>query len=207
MLREARQLLIDSPEEYVTAEFRTMQVRVILDRMRESRKQSQYYGSRILGYQSVWLLALLLALIFAGPLAGLITGSGRVTGPAQENIYPIINTMIWGGIGGIVGALYTLWWHVSREQDFDRHYLMWYMVQPLMGLVLGGIIFLIMAGGFLILQVNLTSENASTGARLLPYLAAVLAGFRQNFIYEQFDRLIALFTPAEKRESGGGPTA
>ena len=145
-----------------------------------------------------------LGLIFAGPLTTLITGSDRVTGPALLNVYPIINTMIWGGIGGIVGALYTLWWHISREQDFDRNYLMWYMVQPLMGLVLGGIIFLIMAGGFLIINVNLTDDTASTGARLLPYLAAVLAGFRQNFIYEQFDRLIALFTPAEKRESGNG---
>ncbi len=202
MLRESRQLLIDSPEEYVTAEFRTAQVRVMLDRMRESRKQSTYYGPRILGYQAGWLLVLLLGLIFAGPLTTLIAGSDRVTGPALLNVYPIINTMIWGGIGGIVGALYTLWWHISREQDFDRNYLMWYMVQPLMGLVLGGIIFLIMAGGFLIINVNLTDETASTGARLLPYLAAVLAGFRQNFIYEQFDRLIALFTPAEKRESG-----
>ncbi len=204
MLRESRQLLIDSPEEYVTAEFRTAQVRVMLDRMRESRKQSTYYGPRILGYQAGWLLVLLLGLIFAGPLTTLITGSDRVTGPALLNVYPIINTMIWGGIGGIVGALYTLWWHISREQDFDRNYLMWYMVQPLMGLVLGGIIFLIMAGGFLIINVNLTDDTASTGARLLPYLAAVLAGFRQNFIYEQFDRLIALFTPAEKRESGNG---
>ena len=204
MLRESRQLLIDSPEEYVTAEFRTAQVRVMLDRMRESRKQSTYYGPRILGYQAGWLLVLLLGLIFAGPLTTLITGSDRVTGPALLNVYPIINTMIWGGIGGIVGALYTLWWHISREQDFDRNYLMWYMVQPLMGLVLGGIIFLIMAGGFLIINVNLTDDTASTGARLLPYLAAVLAGFRQNFIYERFDRLIALF--AAESESGTADT-
>ncbi len=196
MLRESRQLLIESPEEYVTAEFRTAQVRVMLDRMRESRKQSTYYGPRILGYQAGWLLLLLLGLIFAGPLTTLIIGPGRVTGPALLNVYPIINTMIWGGIGGIVGALYTLWWHISREQDFDRNYLMWYMVQPLMGLVLGGIVFLIMAG--------LTDATASTGARLLPYLAAVLAGFRQNFIYEQFDRLIALFSPLERRDSGDG---
>ena len=83
--------------------------------MRESRKQSTYYGPRILGYQALWLLGLLLGLIFAGPLTNLISGTGQVTGPALLNIYPIINTMLWGGIGGIVGALYTLWWHISRR--------------------------------------------------------------------------------------------
>ena len=38
------------------------------------------------------------------------------------------------------------------------------------------------------MQVNLADQKASQGARLLPYLAAVMAGFRQNFVYEQFDR-------------------
>lgn len=208
MLREARQLLIDSPEEYVTAEYRTMQVRAMLDRVQESRKQSGHFGPRVLAYQAGWLLVLLLGLVFAAPLTQWITSIGRVTGPALLNLYPIFNTMLWGGIGGVVGALYTLWWHISREQDFDRNYMMWYLVQPMLGLVLGGIIFLVLAGGFLILQVSLTDEKASEGARLLPYLTAVLAGFRQNFVYDQLDRLISLFTPATRKENNGeGPSA
>jgi hypothetical protein len=209
MLREARQLLIDSPEEYVNAEYRMMQVRVMLDRMQESRKQSRREGPRILLYEAGWLLVFLLGIIFAGPFTRWITAVGGVTGPALLNIYPIFNTMMWGGIGGVVGALYTLWWHVSRDQDFDREYMMWYLVQPLMGLVLGGIIFLVLAGGFLILQVNLADEKASEGARLLPYLAAVLAGFRQEFVYDQLERLISLFTPSTRKGSntGEGPAA
>ena len=62
---------------------------------------------------------------------------------------------------------------------------MWYYVQPLMGLVLGAITFLIIAGGFLIVQVNITDPNAAAGARLIPYLVAVLAGFKQDFVYDQ----------------------
>ncbi len=204
MLREARQLLIDTPEEYVSAEYRTMQVRAMLDRIQESRKQSRIYGPRIFLYEVAWLVVLLAGLIFAATVANWIAVAGNVTGPSQMNIYPLVSTMMWGGLGGIVGALYTLWWHISEEQDFDRQYVTWYIVQPLLGLVLGGIVFLLLAGGFLILQVNLTDPNASTGARLLPYLAAVLAGFRQNFVYEQFNRLIALFAPAPSSNSGNG---
>ncbi len=211
LLREARQVLLETPEEYVAAEYRTMQVRAMLDRVRESRKQSGFYGPRILAYETVWLVFLLAGLIFAAPFAGWLTRiaqTGVVNEQAMLSIYPIFNTMIWGGIGGVVGALYSLWWHISEQQDFDRHYLTWYLVQPLLGLVLGGIVYLLMAGGFLLLQVNLQDPNASTAARLLPYLTAVLAGFRQNFVYEQFNRLIALFAPAPRSRNGGeGPGA
>ena len=206
LLREARQVLLETPEEYVAAEYRTMQVRAMLDRVRESRKQSGYYGPRILVYETGWLVFFLAGLILAAPLARwltLIAQTGIANEAALLNIYPILNTMIWGGIGGVVGALYSLWWHISEQQDFDRHYLTWYLVQPLLGLVLGGIVFLLMAGGFLLLQVNLQDPNAATAARLLPYLTAVLAGFRQNFVYEQFNRLMALFTPAPRSGNGG----
>ncbi len=207
LLREARQLMIDSPEEYVNAEYRMMQVQAMLDRVKESRKQSTHYGPRILAYEAVWLLFLLLGLIFATPMSRWITSISGISGPALLDINPILNTMFWGGIGGVVGALYALWWHISEQQNFDRNYLMWYLVQPLMGLVLGGITFLILTGGFLILQVDLSDDKASTGARLLPYLTAVLAGFRQNFVYEQLERLISLFTPSTRRNTGGeGPS-
>ncbi len=175
----------------------------MLDRMRRAVEAVHHYGPRHPGLPAGWLLVLLLGLIFAGPLTTLITGSDRAPGPALLNVYLIINTMIWGGASAALwGALlHALVAHLASRTSTVTIW-MWHMVQPLMGLVLGGIIFLIMAGGFLIINVNLTDDTASTGARPLPYLAAVLAGFRQNFIYEQFDRLIALFTPAEKRESG-----
>jgi hypothetical protein len=205
LLREARQILIETPEEYVAAEYRTVQVRAMLARTRESRKQSRHHGPRILGYQIGWLLLLVVGFAFAGPLATLIAYLSGLGGATVKDFLPIWNTMMWGGIGGVIGALYHLWWHISDRQDFDAQYTMWYMVQPIMGLVLGGIVFLLMAGGLLVLQVDpLSTTNANTATRLLPYLLAVLAGFRQNFIYEQFDRLIALFTPGSQRDNQGG---
>lgn len=198
MLQEARQILIETPENYVAAEARLAQVRVMMTRMKESRVQASHYGPRILGYELGWLILFLLGLIFAAPLSWAFTGPGNILGATIKDVFPFWNTLMWGGIGGIIGALYALWWHVSDQQDFDRHYLMWYLVQPIMGLVLGGIVFLLLTGGFLLLQVKPADENA--GARLVPYLVAVLAGFRQNFIYEQFDRLIALFAPPGSQE-------
>jgi len=198
MLQEARQILIETPENYVAAEARLAQVRVMMTRMKESRVQASHYGPRILGYEMGWLILFLLGLVFAAPLSWAFTGPGNILGATIKDVFPFWNTLMWGGIGGIIGALYALWWHISDQQDFDRHYLMWYLVQPIMGMVLGGIVFLLLTGGFLLLQVKPADENA--GARLVPYLVAVLAGFRQNFIYEQFDRLITLFAPPSSKE-------
>ncbi|MCX7670280.1 MAG: hypothetical protein N2439_09435 [Anaerolineae bacterium] len=198
MLQEARQILIETPENFVAAEARLAQVRVMMTRMKESRKQAGYYGPRILGYEMAWVLLFLLGIIFAAPLSWAFTGPGNILGATIKDVFPFWNTLMWGGVGGVIGALYALWWHISDRQDFDRHYLMWYLVQPVMGLVLGGIVFLLLTGGFLLLQVKPADENAA--ARLVPYLVAVLAGFRQNFIYEQFDRLISLFAPPGKKE-------
>jgi hypothetical protein len=131
----------------------------------------------------------------------MFTRAGNITGATAGDLFPFWNTLMWGGIGGVIGALYALWWHVSDQQDFDRQYMMWYLVQPIMGVVLGGIVFLLLTGGFLLLQIKPSDPNA--GARLLPYLVAVLAGFRQNFIYNQLDRLIGLFAPSGNQSNGG----
>lgn len=200
LLNEARQILIESPESYVAVESRMMQVQVTMTRTLESRTQATRYGPRILGYEVLWLALFLLGLVFAAPLTEFFTRSGTMTGATANDMFPFWNTLMWGGIGGIIGALYALWWHISDQQDFERQYLMWYLVQPIMGAVLGGIVFLLLTGGFLLLQVKPSDANA--GARLIPYLVAVLAGFRQNFIYGQFDRLIALFAPGGSQAGG-----
>ena len=201
LLQEARQILLESPENYGAAEYRMAQVRSTISRMRESRQQSAHLAPRVFIYELVWLALLLMGLVFAAPLAGMLTRAGSITGATASDLFPFWNTLMWGGIGGVIGALYALWWHVSDQQDFDRQYVMWYLVQPIMGVVLGGIVFLLLTGGFLILQIKPSDPNA--GARLLPYLVAVLAGFRQNFIYNQFDRLISLFAPSGNQKSGG----
>ncbi len=201
LLQEARQILLESPENYVAAEYRIAQVRSTMSRTRESRTQSARLAPRVFVYEVVWLVLFLLGLVFAAPLAGVFTRAGNITGATASDLFPFWNTLMWGGIGGIIGALYALWWHVSDQQDFDRQYMMWYLVQPIMGVVLGGIVYLLLTAGFLVLQISPSDPNA--GTRLLPYLLAVLAGFRQNFIYNQFDRLVSLFAPSGNQNSSG----
>lgn len=200
-LREARQLMIDNPEEFGTAEYRVMQVAASMQRRRQSRQQSRGFGPWLFLYLAFWLLVYTTGLIFVTQISAFAQTWGGLTEAQLANLAPILNTMLWGGIGGVVGGMYALWYHISDRQDFDKNYAMWYYVQPLMGLVLGAITFLILAGGFLIVQVNIADPNASAGARLIPYLVAVLAGFKQDFVYDQLERVVSIFAPGAKTES------
>ncbi len=199
MLREARQLMIDTPEEFGNAEYRVMQVATSIARRRQSRSQARFFGPWLFLYLSFWLAVFVAGLLFANQVTDYVRLWSRISEPQLANLDPIFNTMLWGGIGGVVGAMYALWYHIADRQDFDKHYSMWYHVQPLMGLVLGAITFLILAGGFLVVQVNLADANASTGARLIPYLVAVLAGFKQDFVYEQLERVVSIFAPGSAK--------
>jgi hypothetical protein len=196
MLREARQMMIDTPEEFGNAEYRVMQVAIAVERRRQSRQQGRTLGPWLLFYLAFWLVAFAAGLIYANQATAYVRLLGQFSESQVSNLTPALMTMLWGGIGGAVAGLYALWYHIADRQDFNRTYSMWYYIQPLMGLVLGAIMFLILAGGFLIVQVDITGPNASTGAQLIPYLVAVLAGFKQDFVYDQLERLVAVFVPS-----------
>ena len=148
-----------------------------------------------------------------GQLAALYARSDLVLGPDSgplhlavavgtlQAFFPFWSTFLWGGIGGAIGALYSLWWHVAEEQDFDRQYSLWYIAQPIMGVVLGGIIYLLISAGFLVLQVVPVNQQNSMGHWLGPALIACIAGFRQNFVYDLFNRIIATFSPKDEVEA------
>ena len=202
MLREARQMMIDTPEEFGNAEYRVMQVAIAVERRRQSRQQARTLGPWLFFYLSFWLVAFAAGLIYSNQATDYVRILGRFSESQVASLTPALMTMLWGGIGGAVAGLYALWYHIADRQDFNRTYSMWYYVQPLMGLVLGAIMFLILAGGFLIVQVNITDPNNNTGAQLIPYLVAVLAGFKQEFVYDQLERLVAVFVPSAAKADG-----
>ncbi len=190
-LQEARDTLLEDPRNYDIAELKVHQARAILQKVRDARQWGSTYGARLLAYELAWLVLLLVLLIFERPIALAISSIWQATGPVtgMSMLFPMWATMLWGGIGGVVGALYSLHWHVSVLQDFDKHHWMYYVVHPIMGVILGGIIYLIASAGFLAMGADVTRLNEEQ-LRWLPALIACLAGFRQKFAYELLDRIM-----------------
>lgn len=139
-------------------------------------------------YELVWLLILgwLTFGISYFPSVLPATGAGIV------NISQLLTSLCWGGMGGVVGAMFALWKHVAVDQDFDSQYSMWYITNPVMGIALGGFVFLVIQAGFLSLTASASGGDAIQSA-LVIYVLAWVSGFKQNVVYEIVRRILDVF--------------
>jgi hypothetical protein len=62
---------------------------------------------------------------------------------------------------------------------------MWYVVQPVMGGMLGAFIYLVVASGLLAMR-----SSVQAAETWLPSALACLCGFRQKFVFELLDKLM-----------------
>lgn len=207
LLSEARDIVIEEPRQFDQAEYKVAQVEAIIANAQDIEKWSHYYGNRLIIYLVTWF-AVLMAGVVIIHIGALSVWLGRITSTATEGITPtaiepLLFTMLWGGIGGIVGGLYSLWRHIAV---FDKQYTIWYTLQPISGIILGGIIHVVTMTGFLSMSVQSVEAGATTGqvslaVQWFPALMAVAFGFRQNNFYALLDRIIELIgQPREDEE-------
>jgi hypothetical protein len=101
-------------------------------------------------------------------------------------------TILWGGLGGVVGALYALWKHVADLQDFDKQYSIWYLTNPILGVGLGAFVFLIIQAGFFSLTAG-AGDVSTTESAYVIYVFSWISGFKQNVVYELVRRVLDVF--------------
>lgn len=206
ILRKARLMLLKDPEQFADAEYLVRQVGARMKQIEQSLEGGRIYAPRLFAYQTIWVVVLgLLALVttlggttfsaWVSYLLGIPLNSERLNWTVL-----FISTLAWGGIGGVTSGLWSLFHHISVQRDYDPVENLWYYSQPVLGMVLGGIVFLIMGAGFLVVQVNLTTQDAALGARLLPAAIAVVAGFRQTMVLDLIERIVALIMPGKPDE-------
>jgi len=208
LLSEARDIVLEDPRQFDEAEHKVWQVQAIIANAEDVVKWSHHYGNRLIAYLTTWFVLLMAGILFFNPLAVWLEGITSATplGILPIAVPPLLFTMLWGGIGGIIGGFYSLWQHIAEEQDFDKQYTVWYTLQPISGVVLGGIIHVIVLTGFLSMfsQVpgaDATAARESQAVQWFPALLAVVAGFRPNFVYALLSQIIKLVGHTSEQES------
>ncbi len=208
LLRQARTILLERPQDFVEAEYKVRQAYLLYNRIENAEKWGEHYGWRVFWYEITVLV--LFVFSFLGLLAYSTEFSGflaRLVGSQTPNqgVFTAVGfwaTFVWGGIGGVVGALYILWMHVSERQDFERQHVMWYIIQPIMGLILGGVTFLIIYTGLLSLQATQPAATAlAREIQLFPCLIAFIAGFRPQFVFSLLTKIIKIINPPEEERN------
>lgn len=187
----ARHYLIGNHPDVELAERLLGQIEYQLNLARRVRRWSTTLGPRLLAAELGWLLILFIAmLVLPGLLSGAIGDS--IPSASPETLRIATRTALWGGIGGALSALLGLRRHMLQYQDFDRQWSLWYLVSPLVGLVFGGVVFLVLRVGLSTLAPSTAGEIESAW---LAYALGALAGLQQNFLYNFLGRALQWIAP------------
>ncbi|HAD06873.1 MAG TPA: hypothetical protein DCE76_06905 [Anaerolineaceae bacterium] len=205
-IQRARQLLFEARENFEEAERLIVEVEHRLDFIQRVKQASRTVGLRLFGYELLIFIALISVFVIINiePQASLINQASPF---ASVNLVQFINTLLWGGFGGVVGAFYALWKHIAAEQDFDPQYALWYITNPLLGIALGAFVFLVFQAGFFSLTAGM-EENVTIRSALVIYVFAWVSGFKQNVVYEIVRRILDVFRVelGSKPAQAGKPT-
>lgn len=195
LIRSATTLILSGKDKYEEAERSLNEVEFRLSYSRRVKVWSDAIAYRLLAYEVFWLLALGLGALFIPSfLSAMITDLNTFSPNSlpdfiqSEDLFLGVSTALWGGLGGVVGAMYALWRHVSLKQDFNPQHKMWYYTQPVMGVPIGVVVFLLVRIG-----IGFTVEGVEFSSPYAIYMLAWVGGFQQTILYEIIRQMLKIF--------------
>lgn len=187
-IQKARELLMAGKENYEDAERHINQVEYRV----QLSLQLDAWGKSLIRNLFIYL-----GLCFVILIVLLMTLANRIFNNDSSHLFYLAGSMIWGGIGGVVGALLPLIRHFSEEQDFSKQHTWWYIASPLMGVALGAIIYLFVSAGAL----SITSGGEISSPMII-YILAGLSGYQQNIFTDLVKRMLKALELGGDEEEG-----
>jgi hypothetical protein len=197
-LSEAQDIVLEDIRQYDEALYRVALVKSMLVRRRNLKRWSYTWGTFVFFYAVTWLTFFITAIVFTGNINSVIQDAAGESGGLAAASTAWYSALA-GGIGGVIGILYSLYWRVAVKQNFDRQYIMYYLVQPIMGFMLGAVTHLIITAGFL--TFNNAGGALSDITVILQMVIGFIAGFRQRLVYEMIDKIVQKIAPEETDKS------
>lgn len=196
LIGEARKIISAPDFDAADALDKLDEVKFHLIRAHETRKLWPLFMF-ILGVNLTYL-AVFILFIVSKSLIPLNSGASDAMGTG------ILACAIWGGLGGVVDALVSLNLHVTK-QDFDKRYIGWYCLHPLIGGALGVIIYLVLQAGLATISNSNTiagngTSTVQVGVTAFSIAVAFLAGFKQTTAIKFLSRIVKSILQKEDSE-------
>lgn len=187
-LKQAHDITLEDKRRYDEALYLVATVKERLIHKHTLRRWSQTWGLFIFFYALAWLI--LLAAAFFIDIEAWV-------GPAPQQ-YRYLATAWYaalaGGIGGAIIILHSFSQVVSKN-EFDRQDVMRYLVQPVIGFIVGAVMFFLVSSGLLLFSNPFgdSGEPLNLSQFVLIFLGG-LAGFGQEIVYQGAEELITRFS-------------
>jgi hypothetical protein len=182
-LLQASSLLLGRRANYDDARAIVYRVRADMNRQRKVNADIRRYRPLLLNYYVGWGIALVV-LVFLQDLFG---GVAEAVGIEvfTSFYYPIL----FGVLGALISGYITLDRHTTKQRDFDPIHITWYLFNPLLGGVMGLLMYLLAA----IANSDLLYDTASDPELAIAWILCVVAGMNQNTVLRQMNDLLGRF--------------
>lgn len=179
-LAEADRLLAEGRDHYEAVRATVYRIRTEITRQRKIEADIARYRPLLLNYLVGWVIALIVLFL----LKALFAGVGEAVG------VPVVGALYYPLLFGVAGALLTgyltLERHTTRLRDFDPIHISWYLVNPLLGGVMGVLMFLIAT----LANQDLLHERAGEAEYAITYLLCVIAGMNQTPVFRTLHEMM-----------------
>ncbi len=184
LIQAARNEILAGKDHYEEAERFINEVEYRVELSGKMGEWTKIYGLPLFIYEVVWaLVSFGIMFVWMRQLGDAVFLENN-----SDFVY-FMGCMMWGGIGGVIGALISLVKHIAIEQDFDRQHVMWYISSPIVGYGVGAVIFLILRAGLL----SLTGPEQGITSPFVMYVIAWLSGYQQNVFTDILKRILKIF--------------
>ena len=191
-LREANNIIIEDPRQYDEALYRVAIVRSMLYRKEQLSFWSYRLGLVILAYGIVLTVLSVLGYFVPIDFEALLPNADL-----SAIFLAVWYSGLAGCLGGCVEIFWRLYYRVSVKQDFDPQYTMYYLVKPILGFVLGLVMYFLVSVGSTILNTGGTQlpEAGSNTGFVLAILLGFVAGYRQESVFDMIYVIVKKISP------------
>jgi hypothetical protein len=182
-IQNGKNELLGGKENFEEAERFINEVEYRVSFSRKLKSLSKVYTTGLYLYEIAWAVGLLLFLIIGIGVSAAFA-SAKMEGTPDQTY--LLTSMVWGGFGGVIGALLALIKHIAIDQDFDKQHTWWYFSSPTMGVGMGAVVYLFLHVGLF----SIVGADTDIASPLVIYVFAWLAGYQQNIFTDLVKRMM-----------------
>lgn len=120
-----------------------------------------------------------------------------------EDFRLVITCILIGGLGGVLYCLRGAYLNYSVKDQWSDKWIVWYLVRPIVSMICGGVSYIFLKAGLLVLEAQKESDASNLGFYALSFIAGMNV---DNFIAKLEDLADATWGIKRSRSSNSSET-